>query len=85
MYLRHFVLTRFPFHDNLQTDELFDSSAITATAPASSATLACSAVTTSMITPPFNISANPTFSRRPPAPFVLPLSFAMRHLLVLRQ
>jgi len=29
MYLRHFALTRFPFHDNLDTDELFDSSAIT--------------------------------------------------------
>jgi type II secretory pathway predicted ATPase ExeA len=27
MYLRHFALTRFPFHDNLQADELFDSSA----------------------------------------------------------
>lgn len=29
MYLRHFALTRFPFHDNLHSDELFDSSAIT--------------------------------------------------------
>jgi type II secretory pathway predicted ATPase ExeA len=29
MYLRHFALTRFPFHDNLETDELFDSTAIT--------------------------------------------------------
>jgi type II secretory pathway predicted ATPase ExeA len=29
MYLRHFALTRFPFHDNLATDELFDSTAIT--------------------------------------------------------
>ena len=28
MYLRHFALTRFPFHDNLDTEELFDSSAI---------------------------------------------------------
>ena len=35
------------------------SSAITATAPASSAILACSPVTTSMMTPPFNISARP--------------------------
>ena len=35
------------------------SSAITATAPASSAILACSAVTTSMITPPLSISAMP--------------------------
>lgn len=31
------------------------SSAITATAPASSATRACSALTTSMMTPPFSI------------------------------
>jgi type II secretory pathway predicted ATPase ExeA len=29
MYLRHFALTRFPFHDNLEPDELFDSAAIT--------------------------------------------------------
>src|SRR3954453_23582100 len=35
------------------------SSAMTAHAPASSAILACSAVTTSMMTPPFNISARP--------------------------
>ena len=35
------------------------SSAITATAPASSAILACSGVTTSMITPPLSISAMP--------------------------
>ena len=28
MYLRHFALTRFPFHDNLASDELFDSTAI---------------------------------------------------------
>src|SRR5437016_3141396 len=38
------------------------SSAITATAPASSAILACSAVVTSMITPPLSISARPTLS-----------------------
>ena len=38
------------------------SSAITATAPASSAILACSALVTSMMTPPFSISARPTFS-----------------------
>src|SRR5713101_5629281 len=35
------------------------SSAMTATAPASSATFACTASTTSMITPPFSISARP--------------------------
>src|SRR5450631_817420 len=38
------------------------SSAITATAPASSAILAWSAVTTSMITPPLSISAMPRFT-----------------------
>src|SRR5680860_1913477 len=42
------------------------SSAITATAPASAATLACSGVTTSMITPPRNISARPRFTRAVP-------------------
>src|SRR4051812_27855354 len=39
------------------------SSAMTATAPASSAMRACSAVVTSMMTPPFNISARPLFTR----------------------
>ena len=39
------------------------SSAITATAPASSATFACSALTTSMITPPLSISARPLLTR----------------------
>src|SRR5690348_17169350 len=39
------------------------SSAITAHAPASSATRACSAVTTSMITPPLSISARPLLTR----------------------
>src|SRR5215207_11421369 len=38
------------------------SSAITAQAPASSAIFACSGVTTSMITPPFNISARPVLT-----------------------
>src|SRR5690606_22522548 len=42
------------------------SSAMTATAPASSAILACSAVTTSMITPPLSISAIPRFTRGVP-------------------
>ena len=42
------------------------SSAMTATAPASSAILACSGVTTSMITPPFSISAIPRFTRAVP-------------------
>src|SRR5690348_10255895 len=38
------------------------SSAITEHAPASSAILACSAFVTSMITPPFSISARPIFN-----------------------
>src|SRR6185312_168684 len=38
------------------------SSAMTAAAPASSAILACSASTTSMITPPSSIRASPTFT-----------------------
>src|SRR5881227_3021661 len=42
------------------------SSAITATAPASSAIFACSAVTTSMITPPLSISAMPRLTRAVP-------------------
>src|SRR5579875_888852 len=42
------------------------SSAITATAPASSAIFACSGVTTSMITPPFSISAIPRLTRAVP-------------------
>src|ERR1700723_1217921 len=40
------------------------SRAITATAPAFSAIEACSAFVTSIITPPFNISARPVFRRR---------------------
>src|ERR687885_1596642 len=40
------------------------SSAITAAAPASSAILACSALTTSMITPPLSISARPALTRK---------------------
>src|ERR1051325_7103513 len=42
------------------------SRAMTATAPASSAILACSAVVTSMITPPFSISASPVLTRSVP-------------------
>src|SRR5579863_4576209 len=40
------------------------SSAMTATAPAFSAIEACSAFVTSIITPPFSISARPVFRRR---------------------
>src|SRR4051794_15826734 len=39
------------------------SRAMTATAPESSAIFACSASTTSMMTPPFSISARPAFTR----------------------
>ena len=48
------------------------SSAMTATAPACSAMVACSALVTSMMTPPFSISARPVFSRKlvPGFPFV---------------
>src|SRR6266511_6452127 len=42
------------------------SSAMTETAPASSAIVACSALTTSMITPPRSISASPRFTRAVP-------------------
>src|SRR5262245_1709963 len=42
------------------------SSAMTAHAPASSAIFACSASTTSMITPPFSISARPPLTRMVP-------------------
>ena len=42
------------------------SSAITETAPASSATFACSALTTSMITPPRSMSARPRLTRKVP-------------------
>ncbi|VAZ60070.1 hypothetical protein LAUMK7_02508 [Mycobacterium kansasii] len=43
------------------------SNAITATAPAPSAMRACSAVTTSIITPPLSISAIPRLTRAVPA------------------
>ncbi len=43
------------------------SSAMTATAPASSAIFACSGVTTSMITPPLSISAIPRLTRAVPS------------------
>src|SRR5262249_26477719 len=70
------------------------SSAMTATAPASSAIFAWSAFVTSMITPPLSISARPTFSRnwaslsslfsfgvniRPPAPRPHRLQLPVRH------
>src|SRR5262245_47066905 len=51
------------------------SSAITDTAPASSATRACSASTTSMITPPLSISARPLLTR------IVPVSCSMARIL----
>ena len=42
------------------------SSAMTAQAPASSAILACSGVTTSMMTPPLSISARPRLTGKVP-------------------
>src|SRR3990172_911119 len=58
------------------------SSAITAHAPASSAILAWSAVTTSMITPPFNICASPFLILKEPVscsiqPPLLPDKFSL--------
>src|SRR5688572_25241080 len=46
------------------------SRAMTATAPASSAILACSALTTSMMTPPLSISAMPRLTRAVPVTVV---------------
>ena len=46
------------------------SRAMTATAPASSASLAWSAVTTSMMTPPLSISARPRLTRAVPVTLV---------------
>src|SRR5215831_10769761 len=46
------------------------SSAITAHAPAASAIFACSASTTSMITPPLSISASPPLTRIVPVSYI---------------
>src|SRR6266550_4352299 len=54
------------------------SSGMTATAPASSAIRACSAVVTSMITPPFSISARPLLTR------IVPISVTRAILLEAR-
>jgi hypothetical protein len=53
------------------------SRAMTATAPASSAIRACSAVTTSMITPPFSMRARPLFSVHVPVEPFAPLVFCV--------
>src|SRR6266404_985909 len=63
---------------SLRMSEGTRSSAITAQAPAFSAIFACSALVTSMITPPFSISARPTFTRHslePLLPLPLPFTF----------
>ena len=57
------------------------SSAITATAPASSAMTACSGVTTSMMTPPRSISAKPRLTRSVP---VVRVGSAMSLILLAR-
>src|SRR5260370_26782141 len=63
---------------SLRMSEGTRSSAITAQAPAFSAIFACSALVTSMITPPLSISARPTFTRHsfePLLPLPLPFTF----------
>src|SRR6266850_1023216 len=61
---------------SLRMSEGTRSSAITAQAPAFSAIFACSALVTSMMTPPFSISARPTFTRHSFEPLLLlPLPF----------
>src|SRR6266581_1638540 len=54
------------------------SSAITAQAPASWAIRACSAVTTSMITPPFSICASPALTLKEPFTDPFPLRTPLR-------
>ena len=62
------------------------SSAITATAPASSAIIACSGVTTSMITPPFSICASPFLTVNVPVcASMFLLSAPFQHLLISRR
>ncbi len=57
------------------------SSAMTATAPASSAIFACSALTTSMMTPPLSISARPVLTRRVPTSLLVSdtCNYSFRH------
>src|SRR4051812_47427380 len=58
------------------------SSAMTADAPASSAIFACSAVTTSMITPPLSISARPALVRNVASSRIAPIVRARCALLL---
>src|SRR5215470_12175177 len=58
---------------SLRMSEGTRSRAITAHAPAFSAMRACSALVTSMMTPPLSISASPTFTRHSFEPLALPL------------
>src|ERR1700682_244754 len=72
---------------SLRMSEGTRSSAITAHAPAFSAICACSALVTSIITPPLSISASPTFTRHSFAalafPFPLPFTFFFPSILLL--
>ena len=69
---------------SLRISEGTRSSAMTADAPASSAILACSALVTSMMTPPFNISAKPTFKRNSSERYMSATSMAAYGLRFLR-
>src|SRR5580700_4750307 len=69
---------------SLRISEGTRSRAMTAHAPALSAILACSALVTSMMTPPLSISARPTFTRHsfalpsaPPLPFTFFASMSL--------
>jgi hypothetical protein len=64
---------------SLRMSEGTRSSAITAEAPAFSAIAACSAFVTSIMTPPFSISASPTFTRNVSSRYIKvhPQFFAM--------
>src|ERR1700682_694586 len=71
---------------SLRMSEGTRSSGITAQAPAFSAMAACSALVTSIMTPPFNISARPTFTRHSlELPLPLPLTFFASISLLLSQ
>src|SRR5256885_4139308 len=72
---------------SLRISEGTRSRAMTAHAPAFSAIAACSALVTSMMTPPLSISASPTFTRHsfPALPFPLPFTFFTSIVLLLSQ
>src|SRR3954463_3121988 len=64
---------------SLRMSEGTRSSAMTAAAPADSAILACSGVTTSMITPPLSISARPDFTLKVATSLISVSSLAMEY------